>query len=580
MKVSASVDGGNVGIPVGSNLHLHESWYLSVTETAFLMANAVYALPHPVNEPVRAYAPGSPERASLQRRLATLRETPVEVCAVIGGKSVKTERTVQIRAPHEHSRILGTGYLCGAKEVEHAIDAAMKVAPAWAAMSFEDRAAIFLKAADLLAGPWRDTLNAATMLGQSKNVFQAEIDAACELIDFLRFNVHYAREIYQQQPISVPGIWNRMEYRPLEGFTLAITPFNFTAIALNLPISPALMGGVVLWKPSNTQLFSAYFGMELLREAGLPDGVINLLPGDGADVGAPALSSRHLAGLHFTGSTATFQHLWREIGTNIQRYRTYPRIVGETGGKDFILMHPSAEIDTVATAIVRGGFEYQGQKCSAASRVYVPSSRWPQVREALAGQLSRIKVGPVEDFSNFINAVIDERSFDKITGYIERARHANKVRISLGGTYNKSEGYFIDPTVIVTADPHYETMEQELFGPVVTVFPYDEARWDHVLDLVDTTSPYALTGALFAQDRAVIANTMERLQHAAGNFYINDKPTGAVVGQQPFGGARGSGTNDKAGSLWNLIRWTSPRAIKETFVPPRDFPYPFLAPDA
>ena len=543
------------------------------------MNHAVASPPPPVNEPVRAYAPGSPERASLQVRLAAMRAETVEIPAVIGGARVTTGRTVDVVAPHEHARVLGTGHLCGAPEVEEALAAARAAAPDWARMAWTDRAAIFLKAADLLAGPWRDTLNAATMLGQSKNVFQAEIDAACELIDFLRFNVHYARFLYEQQPISSPGLWNRMEYRPLEGFVFAVTPFNFTAIGANLPTAPALMGDVVLWKPSSTALLSAHYVMGLLEAAGLPPGVINLLPGDGADVGDPTLASKDLAGLHFTGSTGTFNRLWAEIGANVGRYRSYPRVVGETGGKDFIVMHESADPLAVATAIVRGGFEYQGQKCSAASRVYLPKNRFDAVMDAVGEQLSRVRMGPVEDFSNFVNAVIDRRSFDKITGYVERARHDRNAKILFGGTADDAVGYFVAPTVIEAKTPGYATMCEEIFGPVVTVYAYDENEWDETLTVVDETGPYALTGAVFAQDRAVLAHAADRLVHAAGNFYLNDKPTGAVVGQQPFGGARGSGTNDKAGSFLNLVRWVSPRSIKETFVPPTDFTYSFLGPD-
>ncbi len=543
------------------------------------MPNLVAAPPPPVNEPVKSYAPGSPERASLRATLTRMRDEHVEIPAVIGGERVTTERTVEVVAPHEHARKLATAHLCGTPEVERAIAAARDAAHDWARMHWLDRAAIFLKAAEGLAGPWRDTLNASTMLGQSKNPYQAEIDAACELIDFFKFNAHFAQQIYADQPISSPGVWNKVEYRPLEGFVLAVTPFNFSSIAVNLPAAPALMGCTVLWKPSSTALLSAHYAMELLEWAGLPPGVINLLPGDGADVGTPALASRDLAGLHFTGSTGTFQHLWRTIGQNIDGYRTYPRIVGETGGKDFIVMHPSADPLTVATAIVRGAFEYQGQKCSAASRVYIPRSRWEAVRGFVEEQLGRVTMGPVEDFSHFVNAVIDQKAFDRIKGYIDYARQSSEAEIVAGGTCNDETGFFIEPTVILTTDPHFKSMREEIFGPVVTVFVYDDAKWDEMLDLVDNTSPYALTGAVFAQDRTVLAQASDRLMHAAGNFYLNDKPTGAVVGQQPFGGARASGTNDKAGSYLNLTRWVSPRSIKETFAPPTDFTYPFLAPD-
>ncbi len=545
------------------------------------MLNALTTPPPPVNEPVLSYAPGSPERARLQRRLAAMKgEGAVDIPAVIGGVRVETGRTVEVRAPHEHARLLGVGHLCGAPEVERAIAAARNAAHDWSRTPFDERAAIFLKAADLLAGPWRETINAATMLGQSKNAYQAEIDSACELIDFLRFNVAFAHRLYAEQPISSPGVWNRMEYRPLEGFVLAVTPFNFTAIAANLPAAPALMGNVVLWKPSSTQLLAAHHTTRLFEAAGLPPGVINLLPGDGADVGAPAIASEHFAGLHFTGSTGTFNRLWADIGAGIGRYRSYPRIVGETGGKDFIVMHASADPRAVATAIVRGAFEYQGQKCSAASRVYLPKSRRDAVMEHVGEMLGRVKMGPVEDFTNYVNAVIDRRSFDTITGYIERAKASRQAKVLFGGTHDAEVGYFIAPTVIEAASPGYETMCDELFGPVVTAHTYDDAKWEETLTIVDQTGPYALTGAIFSDDRAALARASDVLRDAAGNVYFNDKPTGAVVGQQPFGGARGSGTNDKAGSMWNLARWVSPRTIKETFSPPTDFPYPFLGPDA
>lgn len=542
------------------------------------MHNAVATPPPPVNEPVRTYAPGSPERASLRRALREMRATEVEVLPVVGGRRIETGRTATMRPPHDLAHTLGTYHKARPEDVDAAIDTALEARHDWSRMAWSDRAAIFLKAAELLAGPFRDRMNAATMLGQSKNAYQAEIDSACELIDFLRFNVHFMRELYEEQPQSAPGVWNRTEYRPLEGFTFAVTPFNFTAIAANLPTAPALMGNTVLWKPAPTQMYSAGVIMELLEAAGLPPGVVNLLPGDGADVGDPVLASEHLSGLHFTGSTQTFNHLWHTIGSNLDHYRTYPRIVGETGGKDFIVAHESADPDAVATAIVRGAFEYQGQKCSAASRVYVQEALWPDVQRALEAQLAEIQVGPVEDFSNFVNAVIDERSFEKITGYVDRAHDADGVEVAHGGTYRKDDGYFVDPTVLVVQDPGYETMEQEIFGPVASVYVASEP-FDELLDLVDRTSPYALTGAVFSTDRAVLAHATDRLADAAGNFYLNDKPTGAVVGQQPFGGARGSGTNDKAGSKLNLLRWTSLRSIKETFVPPQHFTYPFLAPE-
>ena len=545
------------------------------------MHNAVATPPVPVNEPVRGYAPGSAERTSLQRALTAMRAETHTVVPVIGGRRVETGRTGTLVAPHDLAHPVGTFHKARTEDVEAAIAAAVEARHDWMRMAWTDRAAIFLRAADLLAGPWRDRMNAATMLGQSKNAYQAEIDSACELIDFLRFNVHFMRELYETQPISGPGVWNRTEYRPLEGFVFAVTPFNFTAIAGNLPGTPALLGNTVVWKPASTQLLSASVVMELFEAAGLPPGVINLLPGDGADVGDRVIASEHLAGLHFTGSTATFNHLWQSIGQNLPHYRTYPRIVGETGGKDFIVAHESADANAVATAIVRGAFEYQGQKCSAASRVYVPYALWPAVEESLAEQMAELRVGPVEDFSNFVNAVIDQRSFDKITGYVERARQADGVRAAHGGTFSDEAGYFIDPTVLVVDDPMYETMQAELFGPVVSVHVTPEGQsFEETLALVDRTSPYALTGAVFARDRAAVALATDRLSEAAGNFYINDKPTGAVVGQQPFGGARGSGTNDKAGSALNLTRWISARSIKETFVSPTHFGYPFLDTDA
>jgi len=542
------------------------------------MHNAIASPPPPRNEPVRDYAPGSPERTSLREALTSMRGTEVTVLPVVNGDRVETGRTATMRPPHDLSHTLGTFHKARTEDVERAIQGALDARHDWSRMDWSDRAAIFLKAAELLAGPFRDRMNAATMLGQSKNAYQAEIDSACELVDFLRFNVAFYREMMEEQPQSSPGIWNRTEYRPLEGFVFAVTPFNFTAIAANLPTAPALLGNTVLWKPAPTQMYSAQVIVELLEAAGLPPGVIQFLPGDGADVGDPVLASEHLAGLHFTGSTQTFNHLWHSIGQNLDHYRAYPRIVGETGGKDFIVAHESADPDAVATAIVRGAFEYQGQKCSAASRVYVEKALWPAVRESLEAQLAEITVGPVEDFSNFVNAVIDETSFDKIAGYIDRAAEADSVDVIHGGTYSKEAGYFVDPTVLLTDDPSYETMEEEIFGPVASVFVSDRS-FDDLLDLVDATSPYALTGAVFARDRAVLAHATDRLADAAGNFYLNDKPTGAVVGQQPFGGARGSGTNDKAGSKLNLLRWASLRSLKETFVPATHFAYPFLGSD-
>ena len=544
------------------------------------MHNAIARPPAPVNEPVLSYAPGSPERASLQKALTEMRATEHTILPVIDGERIETGRTGTLTSPHDLALTVGTFHKARPEDVTRAIASSVEARHDWTRMAWSDRAAIFLRAAELLAGPYRDRMNAATMLGQSKNAYQAEIDAACELIDFLRYNVHFMREIYEEQPMSGPGVWNRTEYRGLEGFVFAVTPFNFTAIAANLPSAPALMGNTVVWKPAPTQMLSAGVIMDLFEEAGLPPGVINLVPGDGADVGDPVLASEHLAGLHFTGSTATFHHLWQTIGSNLDRYRTYPRIVGETGGKDFIVAHESADPVAVATAIVRGSFEYQGQKCSAASRVYIPQALWDDVQRSLAEQLAEIRVGPVEDFGNFVNAVIDRRSFDKITGYVDRAQASDGVEVLHGGTYSDEAGYFIDPTVLVVEDPRYETMEQELFGPVATVYVVPESTsFEETLTLVDETSPYALTGAVFARDRTALALATDRLADAAGNFYLNDKPTGAVVGQQPFGGARGSGTNDKAGSSLNLLRWTSPRSIKETFVSPTHFGYPFLGAD-
>lgn len=540
------------------------------------MNNQVAQVPFLENEPVRSYAPEAAERASLQRRLSELKQASLEIPCFIGGEAVKTGNTVTVHPPHEHGHTLAVAHQAGPEEARRAIEAALEARHDWMRLHWTDRAAVFLKAADLLAGPWRDTLNAATMLGQSKNAHQAEIDAACELIDFFRFNVAFMQQIYEDQPISSEGVWNRLQYRALEGFVFAVTPFNFTAIQANLPSAPAMMGNVALWKPATTALFSAYFVYKLLEEAGLPAGVINMLNGPGPEIGEVAFGSRHLSGLHFTGSTGTFQAMWRTIGSNITSYRSYPRIVGETGGKDFIIAHPSADPIAVATAIVRGGFEYQGQKCSAASRVYVPKSLWGTIKNELVDQLSQVKMGTVEDFSNFVNAVIDQRSYDKITGYLARAKADASVEVLHGGNYSDEEGYYIEPTILVVDDPTYVTMCDELFGPVVSLYVYDDLKYDDLLTLVDETSPYALTGAIFASDRQVIAATADRLIDNAGNFYINDKPTGAVVGQQPFGGARASGTNDKAGSYLNLIRWVSPRSIKETFVPPHHFGYPYL----
>ena len=543
------------------------------------MNNSILSIPKPVNEPVLSYGPGSPERARLRKKIAELKQQQLDIPAFIGGKEIRTGNTESVSPPHDHQFVLGQVHNCGEKEVKQAIDACMSARHDWMNMAWTDRAAIFLKAAELLAGPWRETINAATMLGQSKNPHQAEIDSACELIDFLRFNVWYMAQIYGEQPYSPPGIWNQLQHRPLEGFVLAVTPFNFTAIQGNLCSAPALMGNTVLWKPSTTAIYSAYYVYKLFEEAGLPAGVINMLPGYGPDIGNPAMASPHFAGLHFTGSTRTFNTMWKTIGNNIDSYRTYPRIVGETGGKDFIVAHPSANAAEVATAIVRGGYEYQGQKCSAASRVYVPQSLWPAIREEALGQLSEIKMGSVEDFTNYVNAVIDEKSYDKITSYVEAAKADTNVTVEFGGTHSKEVGYFIEPTLLRAQDPKYSTMCEELFGPVVTLFVYEDSHFERTLKLVDETSPYALTGSIFAKERSVIRTALDSLVDAAGNFYINDKPTGAVVGQQPFGGARASGTNDKAGSYLNLIRWVSARTIKENFNPPRHFSYPYLLPD-
>ena len=540
------------------------------------MPNAFFHVPTPINEPVKGYAPGSPERAELKRELTRLKQFERDIPMHIGGKEVRTGQTKAIHPPHDHQHVLGHFHEGNASHVSQAIDAALAARPAWSSLSWEHRAAIFLKAAELLAGPYRARLNAATMLGQSKNAFQAEIDAACELIDFFRFNVRFMQEIYQQQPESAPGMWNRLEHRPLEGFVFALTPFNFTSIAGNLPTSVAMMGNVVVWKPANTQIYSAQVLMELFEEAGVPAGVINLVYVDGPTAGSVIFEHPDFAGIHFTGSTSVFQNIWKTIGQNISRYKTYPRIVGETGGKDFILAHPSAHAKAVATAIARGAFEYQGQKCSAASRIYLPSNLYEEIKGYLVEDLGSFKMGDVEDFNNFINAVISEASFDKLAKYIDGAKADPNCEIIAGGNYDKAKGYFIEPTIIVSKDPKYVTMCEELFGPVLTMHVYDEAAFEQTLELVDTTSPYALTGAIFAQDRYAIDLASKRLVNAAGNFYINDKPTGAVVGQQPFGGARASGTNDKAGSILNLLRWVSPRAIKETFNPPTDYRYPFM----
>jgi len=544
-----------------------------------MSAAGIFRPPPPANEPVRDYAAGSPERERLQRRLMEMQRERLEIPLVIGGEDVRTGTTREAVMPHRKEHVLADVHQGGPAEVERAIAAAGDAWEDWHRLPWEERAAIFLRAAELLAGPWRDTANAATMLGQSKTVHQAEIDAACELIDFWRFNVSYAPQIYEEQPISSPGVWNRMEYRPLEGFVFAVTPFNFTSIAGNLPTSVALMGNTVLWKPASTAMVSAYYLMRLLEAAGLPPGVINLVYGSGSDIGDPALASRDLAGVHFTGSTPVFHGMWKTIGASIDGYRNYPRIVGETGGKDFIVAHPSADVESLATAILRGSFEYQGQKCSAASRVYAPANLWPELKERLVEEVSGIKVGDVADFSNFMGAVIDASSFETQRRAIDEARAHADTEVVAGGGVHDEEGFFVEPTVIETRDPDFRLLRDELFGPVVTTYVYPESQWEQTLELVDSTAPYGLTGAVFAEDREAVLEAEDVLRYAAGNFYVNDKPTGAVVGQQPFGGARASGTNDKAGSMWNLIRWVSPRAIKETFIPPTDYRYPFMGGD-
>jgi 1-pyrroline-5-carboxylate dehydrogenase len=539
------------------------------------MPKGIYRVPAAKNEPIFTYAPGTAEKAALKQALSEMRAQQRDVPMYIGEKEVRTGDLVRMAPPHDHGHTLGHFHRGGAEHVKMAIDAALAAKSAWEDLAWEHRASIFLKAADLIAGPYRAEMNAATMLAQSKNAFQSEIDAVCELVDFLRFNVQYMTEIYAQQPQSSPGVWNRVEQRPLEGFVFALTPFNFTAIAGNLPSAPAMMGNTVVWKPADSQVYSADLVMRIFKEAGLPDGVINLVYVSGPTAGDVIFKHPDFAGIHFTGSTGVFQHIWKTIGENIQNYRSYPRIVGETGGKDFVLAHPTAYSKQVSTALSRGAFEFQGQKCSAASRAYIPKSLWPAVKEELLADLASFKMGGTEDFRNFINAVIDEKAFDRIASYIDRAK-ADGQQIIAGGNYDKSKGYFVEPTVIVVNDPKYVTMCEEIFGPVLTVHVYEDKDFIEVLHLIDTTSPYALTGAVLSQDRYAIELATRQLRNAAGNFYINDKPTGAVVGQQPFGGARGSGTNDKAGSAINLLRWVSPRTIKETFVTPTDYRYPFL----
>lgn len=545
------------------------------------MATGFYNVPKAVNEPVKSYAPNSPERQELLATYKKMYNEKVDIPFYIGGEAIRTGKTVSIHPPHDHKHSVGQYHIAEKLHIEEAVSSALDARKKWAATPWQDRAAIFLKAAELLAGPYRARMNAATMIGQSKNVFQAEIDAACEMIDFFRFNVEFMTEIYANQPISSPGIWNRMEYRALEGFVYAITPFNFTSIAGNLPAAPAMMGNVVIWKPARTQVYSAQIIMELFKEAGLPDGVINMVTGNSAMVTEVLLDSKYFAGIHFTGSTGVFNSFWEQIGKNVNqgKYISYPRIVGETGGKDFVWMHASADAKQVATALSRGAFEYQGQKCSAASRAYIPKSKWSDVKTFLVADLKSMKIGSPEDTSNFINAVIDNRAFEKLSKYIDNAKKDKNAEIIAGGNYDNSKGYFIEPTVILTTDPKYATMCTELFGPVLTIYVYEDSKWEDSLTMVDTTSPYALTGAIFSADRYVIDIATNALENAAGNFYINDKPTGAVVGQQPFGGARGSGTNDKAGSVWNLLRWVNNRTLKETFVPPTDYRYPFLSAD-
>jgi len=541
-----------------------------------MISSHIPNVPAPINEPIKQYAPNSAEAISLAAEWDKMAATKYEIPCVINGKDVFTDKTENVVMPHKHAHVLGVSYLAGDKELNDAADAAIAAQAPWREMAWQSRVAVFLRAADLLAGPYRNTINAATMLGQSKNCMQAEIDAACEFIDFLRFNAYFYQQIMSQQPVSSEGVWNQLDWRPLEGFVLAITPFNFTAIAGNLSAAPAMCGNTVVWKPSGTQMLSAHIIMNVFKEAGLPDGVINMVAADGPDAGRVLLPHPELSGVHFTGSTATFQHIYKEVGGNIDRYRTYPRMVGETGGKDFVFAHNSADPKAVATAMSRGAFEYQGQKCSAASRAYIPTSQWDQVKDYLAADLASFKMGTTRDFGNFINAVIDERSFDKIEAFIEYAKNADDAEVIIGGKCDKSVGYFVEPTVILTTNPGFKTMVEEIFGPVLTIFIYDDNKLDETLDICDKGSPYALTGAILAQDRYVINHMADKLRFAAGNFYINDKPTGAVVGQQPFGGGRASGTNDKAGSALNLYRWMSPRTVKETFVPPTDYRYQFL----
>lgn len=540
------------------------------------MNNAIFKLERPKNEPVLSYAPSSAERAALEKELKRLSSTEIEIPLIIGGKEIRTGDTGKVVMPHKHSHVLATYHNAGPKEVNMAIEAALEGKKVWESLSWIDRASITLKIAELIATKYRATINAATMLGQSKNAYQAEIDSACEVVDFLRFNAYFLSEIYNEQPLSENGVLNRTEYRPLEGFVFTVSPFNFTAIASNLNMSPVLMGNAVVWKPATSSLYSNYFLMKIFKEAGVPDGVINFVPSKGSVIGKEIFKHKELAGIHFTGSTNTFNHFWKQIGDNLGTYRSYPKLVGETGGKDFLFIHPSASLDESVTAAVRGAFEYQGQKCSAASRAYIPKSMWPEFKALMGKMLGEIKMGEPTDFTNFVNAVIDEGAYNNIVSYIDRAKESNEAEVIFGGKYDKSVGYFIEPTVILTSNPHFLTMEEEIFGPVLTIYVYEDKDFEKTLEICDNTSPYALTGAIFANDRKAVDLAMEKLRYAAGNFYINDKPTGAVVGQQPFGGARASGTNDKAGSHLNLLRWVSPRTIKETLVPPTDYKYPFL----
>ncbi len=542
------------------------------------MPNGRFAIPLPQNDPIRSYAPGSPEKASLKKRLEEMKSQTIDIPLIIGGEEVRTGKTAKSVIPHDHKHVLATYHQAEEKEVNMAIDAAMEAHKTWSKMDYYDRLAIFLKAAELLTTPyWRNTLNAATMLGQSKTVFQAEIDSACELVDFLRFNPYYAMQIFEEQPMYSPnGTWNRLEYRPLEGFVFAVAPFNFTSIAGNLPTAPAMMGNVVLMKPASSAVYSGYWLMKLFEAAGLPKGVINFVPGSGSKVGNPVMNSPYLAGIHFTGSTPVFQNMWKVASENLPKYKSYPRLVGETGGKDFVFAHNSADIKELGTALIRGAFEYQGQKCSAASRAYIPKSLWPELKEFVISEMKTIKMGDITDFTNFMGAVIDKGAFESITSYITHAQKADDAEIIFGGEFDDKVGYFIQPTIIETTNPKFKSMEEEIFGPVLTLYVYDDDKFEETLELCDTTSNYALTGAVFARDRQAVNIAEKALVNAAGNFYINDKPTGAVVGQQPFGGARASGTNDKAGSFLNLIRWVSPRTIKENFIPPTDYRYPFM----